>query len=88
MHPVVHVSHIEQYIKGNQDINLNAILRTSDPSETAILKTSDPSKNALQYDVDQVMGSTEQDGKILYLVKWKGSPAKNHGTRAPLDSFY
>jgi hypothetical protein len=34
------------------------------------------------------MGSTEQDGKILYLVKWKGWPAKKDWTREPFDSFY
>jgi hypothetical protein len=34
------------------------------------------------------MGSTEKDGKILYLVKWKGWPTKKHWTREPFDSFY
>jgi hypothetical protein len=77
IHPVFHVSLIEPFVKGNRDVDLNAILKTSDPIE-----------NAPEYDVDKVIGSTEKDGKVLYLVKWKGWPAKKHWTREPFDSFY
>jgi hypothetical protein len=73
---VFHVSHIDPFIKGDRDVDLNAILQTSDPIE-----------NAPEYDVDKVMGSTEQDGKVLYLEKWKGWPAKKHWTREPFDSL-
>jgi hypothetical protein len=77
IHPVFYVSLIEPFVKGNRDVDLNAIL-----------KTSDPITNAPDYDEDKVMGSTEKDGKVLYLVKWNGWPAKNHWTRKPLASFY
>jgi hypothetical protein len=65
IHPVFHVTLIELFVEGNRDVDLNAVLKTSDPIE-----------NAPEYDVDKVMGSTEKDGKVLYLVKWKGWPAK------------
>jgi hypothetical protein len=34
------------------------------------------------------MGSSEKNGKVLYLVKWKGWPAKKNWTREPFDNFY
>jgi hypothetical protein len=67
IYPVFHVSLIELFVKGNRDVDLNAVLKTSDPIE-----------NAPAYDVDKVMGSTEKDSKDLYLVKWKCWPAKKH----------
>jgi hypothetical protein len=54
----------------------------------AVLKTSDPVENASEYDVDKVMGSIEKDSRVLYLVNWKGWPAKKYWTREPFDSFY
>jgi hypothetical protein len=58
IHPVFHVSLIVLFVKGNRDVDLNAILKISDPIE-----------NAPEYEVDTVMASTEKDGKVLYLVK-------------------
>jgi hypothetical protein len=77
IHPVVDVSLIEQFVKGHGDIDLNAVLKTYDAIE-----------NAPEYDVDKVMGSTEKDGKVLYLDKWNGWPAKKHWTRETFESFY
>jgi hypothetical protein len=77
IHPVFHVSLIEPFVKGNWDLDLNAILKTSDPIE-----------NAPEDDVDKVMRSTEKDWKVLYLVKSKGWPVKKHWTREPFDSLY
>jgi hypothetical protein len=77
IHPVFHLSRIEPFVKGNRDVDLNAVLKSSDPIE-----------NAPKYDVDKVMGSTETDRRVLYLVKWKGWPAKKPWTREPFDSFY
>jgi hypothetical protein len=77
IHPVFHVSLIEPFVKGNRDVDLNAILKSSNPIE-----------NTPEYEVDKVMGSTEKDRRVLYLVKWKGWPAKKHWTREPFDSFY
>jgi hypothetical protein len=42
----------------NWDVDLNAVLKTFDPIE-----------NAPEYNVDKVMGSTDKDGKGLYLVE-------------------
>jgi hypothetical protein len=52
------------------------------------LKNTDLIENAPEYDVDKVMDSMEKDGKVLYLVKWKGWPAKKYWTREPYDNFY
>jgi hypothetical protein len=67
IYSVFHVSLFDRFGKGNQDIDQNAVLKTSDPIE-----------NAPEYDVDKVMGSTEKDEKVSYRVKWKGWPAKKH----------
>jgi hypothetical protein len=45
INPVFHVSRIEPFVKGNRDIDLNAVLITSNPIE-----------NAPEYDIDKVMG--------------------------------
>jgi hypothetical protein len=58
IHSIFHVSLLEPFVKGNRDIDLNAVLTTPDPI-----------KNAPEYDEDKVMGSIEKDGKVLYLVK-------------------
>jgi hypothetical protein len=54
IHPVFHVSLIELFVKGNRHVDLNAVLKTSNPIE-----------KAPEYDVDKVMGSTETDGKVF-----------------------
>jgi hypothetical protein len=77
IYPGFHISLIEPFVKGNRDVDLNAVLKTSDPIE-----------NAPEYDVDKVMGSTEKHRRVLPLVKWKGWPVKKHWTREPFDSFY
>jgi hypothetical protein len=77
IHSVFHMSLIEPVIKGNRDVDLNAVLKTSDPIE-----------KAPESDIDKVMGATEKDRRVFYLVKWKGWPAKKHWTREPDYSFY
>jgi hypothetical protein len=77
IYPVYHASVIESFVEGNWDVDINAIL-----------KTSDLIKNALEYNIDKVMGSTKKVGKVLYLVKRKGWLAKKHGTREPVESLY
>jgi hypothetical protein len=61
IHPVFHVSLIEHFVKRNRNVDLHTVLTTSEPIA-----------NTPEYDVDKVIGSTEKDGKVLYLVKWKG----------------
>jgi hypothetical protein len=77
IHPVFHVSLIEPFVKSNREVDVNAVLKTSNPIE-----------NAPECGVDRFMGSTEKDGKVLSMVKWKGSPATKHWTREPFDSCY
>jgi hypothetical protein len=77
LHPVFHVSLINPFVKAHRDLDLNAVLKPSDPIE-----------NAPEYDVAKVMSSTDNDRRVLYLVKCKGCPAKKHWTRESFDSFY
>jgi hypothetical protein len=58
IYAIFHASLIELFVTGNRDMDLNA------PP-----KTSDLVKNAREYDAHKAMGSTEQDWKVLYLVK-------------------
>jgi hypothetical protein len=74
--PVFYVSLIDPFIKGNWDVDLNAIL-----------KTSYPNKNTPEYDVDKVMGSTEKDGNVVYLVKKGGLASKKTLDQGTLRQF-
>jgi hypothetical protein len=67
IHTVFHVSLLEPIVNDNRDIDSNAFLTTSDPSE-----------NTIESEVDQVMSSTFKDRRVLYLVTYKGYSAKNH----------
>jgi hypothetical protein len=67
IHLAFHLSLIEPFVKGNRDVDLNTVL-----------KPSDCIKHAPEYDIDKVLGLTEQDVKVLYLVKWKSCPAKTN----------
>jgi hypothetical protein len=60
-----------------RDVDLNAVLKTSDYIE-----------NCPEYDVDKVISSTENDGKVLYLVKWNGWPVQKHWHQGTLRKFY
>jgi hypothetical protein len=75
--PIFHVSLIEPFITGGKEVNIDEILQSAAPVESAP-----------EYDVDRIMGSSEKNGKVLYLVKWKGWPAKKNWTREPFDNFY
>jgi hypothetical protein len=77
VHPVFNISLIEPFVKGKWDVDLNTVLKTSD----TIQKTP-------EYEIDQVMGSTEKDGNVFYLVKWEGWPTQKYDTKKPFDSFY
>jgi hypothetical protein len=66
--PSLPLSLISPFVKDNQAIDLNAILNNSDRIDTDLL-----------YDIHNVMGSTQHDGKVLSIVKSKSCPAKNCG---------
>jgi hypothetical protein len=52
---------IEPFVKGNWDVNVEAILKNTNLIESAA-----------EYDVDTVMDHMEKEGKGLYLVKRVG----------------
>jgi hypothetical protein len=60
IHPVFYGSLIELFFKCIRDLDLNAVLNTSDPIE-----------NTCDFGLDKVMGSTYKGRRVLYLVKWK-----------------
>jgi hypothetical protein len=76
IHPVFHVSLLEQFVQGNRAVDIQEVLKTSDPIEVDG-----------EYDVAEVMGSIETGKKVLYLVRWKGWPAKKHWTQEPYENF-
>jgi hypothetical protein len=55
------VSLIEPFITGGKEVNIDEILQSAAPVESAP-----------EYDVAKIMGSSEKNRKVLYLVKWKG----------------
>jgi hypothetical protein len=55
IHPVFHILLIEPFVKGNWDVDLNAVLKSVDPIE-----------HAPEYVEGKVMSSTGNDGKVLY----------------------
>jgi hypothetical protein len=55
---VVQFSLINLFVTGNRDVDLNTVLKTSDCID-----------NIPKYDVDTVIGSTETDRRVVYLVK-------------------
>jgi hypothetical protein len=77
IHPVFHVSLLEPFVQGNRTVDIQQVLKSSDPIE-----------GDEEYDVDDIMGSIEKGKKVLYLVRWKGWPPKKDWTRKPHESFY
>jgi hypothetical protein len=71
------VSLIEPFITEDKPDNIDKILRSVAPVQSVH-----------KYDVDRVIGSSENNGKVLYLVKWEGWPSKKNWTRDPFDNFY
>jgi hypothetical protein len=52
------------------------------------LDTADPIEADNEYQVEEVMGSVETKGKVTYLVKWRGFPAKKNWRQEPCSSFH
>jgi hypothetical protein len=77
IHKVFHVSLLEPFIQGNREVNLEKVLDAADPIEADD-----------EYHVEEVMGSVEKKGKVSYLVKWRGFPAKKDWTRENYENFY
>jgi hypothetical protein len=77
IHKVFHVSLLEPFIQGSQDVNLKKVLDTADPIEA-----ND------EYHVEEVIGSLEKKVKVTYLVKWRGFAAKKDWTHENYESFY
>jgi hypothetical protein len=77
VHKVFHVSLLESFVQGNREMNLEKVLDTADP-----IQADD------EYHVEEVMGSVQKKGKLIYLVKWRGFPPKTDWSREPFESFY
>ncbi|KAK7928500.1 hypothetical protein PG985_005498 [Apiospora marii] len=77
IHNSFHVSLIEPYRAGNQELpHPDQVLRDVGPIE------------AEDHDlIESIKDSLETQGRVKYLVKWKGWPAKRHWTWEPYDHF-
>jgi transposase InsO family protein len=70
IHKVFHDSLLEPFIQANREVNLKNILDTANP-----IKADD------KYQVEEVMGSVKNTGKISYLLKYRLFTAKKDWTR-------
>jgi len=78
IHNVFHVSLLEPFRASKQRTLV-------DPDK--ILREADDIKNNKLYDVDEIMGSTQKDRRVLYLVRWRDYPDRKHWTNEPYDNF-
>jgi hypothetical protein len=69
IHNVFHVSLLEPFRAGKQRTPV-------DPDK--ILREADDIENNKLYDVDEIMGSTQKDRRVLYLVRWRDYPDRQH----------
>lgn len=77
IHNSFHVSLIEPYRAGNQAL----------PDPDQVLREAAPIE-AEDYQVEEVKDSVENLGKVKYLIKWEGWPAKRHWTWEPYDHLF
>lgn len=77
IHNSFHVSLIEPYRAGNQEL----------PDPDQVLREAEPIE-AEDYQMDAVMDSIETQGNVKYLVKWEGWPARRDWTWEPYDHFF
>lgn len=77
IHNSFHVSLIEPYRAGNQEL----------PDPDQVLREAAPIESE-DYQVDKVMDSIETEGRVKYLVKWEDWPAKRHWTWEPYEHMF
>jgi hypothetical protein len=77
IHKGFHFSPLERFVQRRRGVNLEKVLDAADPIEA-----ND------EYHVKEVIGSCEKKGKVIYLVKWRGCPAKKDRTRQNYESLY
>jgi hypothetical protein len=77
IHKVFHVSLLEPFIQGNREVNLKKVLDAADRIEADD-----------EYHIEELMGGVKKKGKVSYLVKWRGFPAKNDWTYENYENIY
>jgi hypothetical protein len=77
IYKVFHISLVEPFVQGNREVNLENILDAVEPIEEDD-----------EYHMEEVISSMGSRGKVTYLVKWRGFPAKKNWTREIYESFY
>jgi hypothetical protein len=77
IHIVFHLSLLDPFVQGCLEVNLEKVLDAADPIEADN-----------EYDVEEVMGSLEQNSKVTYLVSWKWFLAKKDWTGEIYERFY
>lgn len=76
IHPVFHVSLIEPFRHSDdRDIDQNRIFREVGDVEPEV------------YNVDKILDSVWDQGRVKYLVKWEGWPSRKDWTWEPLEHF-
>jgi hypothetical protein len=78
IHNVFQVSLLEPYRVSN-------LQGPIDPSR--ILREADDIEQSEEYDIDEVLGSTQKGHRVLYLVKWLDYPDRRNWTEEPFDNF-
>jgi hypothetical protein len=58
IYPIFHISLFEPFITKGKEVNIDEIVRSA-----ALVE------RAPKYDVDKIIGSSQKNGKVLYLVK-------------------
>jgi hypothetical protein len=77
IHKVFHVSLLELFIQRNRELNLEKVLNAADPIEA-----DDVISRRRSY------GQHRDKGRVSYLVKWRGFPAKKDWTRENYENSY
>jgi hypothetical protein len=77
IYKVLYCSLLEAIGQSRFDVNLEKVLDNVD-----LIEADD------EYHIKEVMGILEKRGKVTYLVKWGGFPAKKNGMHENYDSFY
>ena len=78
IHNIFHVSLLKPYRTSEHQAPL-------DPSK--IFREADNIKQSEDYNVNEVLGSTRNAGRILYLVKWLDYPDRKNWTEEPYNNF-
>ena len=77
VHNSFHVSLVEAFRAGIQEC----------PDPDQVLREAEAVEEEEDYEVESVRDSISEEGRVKYLVKWKGWPYRRHWTWEPLEHF-